>query len=231
MARATALRLGNAGWRLTLAGRDLEALAKTAEDLRIRTGAQVEVAHADVADLQAAPQLLDKAGLPDAVLVFAGLMTQESGVQTPVSEMAAMMQTNYVGVCAMLQTYADAMVKAGKKGCLLAASSVAGDRGRATNYAYGSSKAGLTAFLSGLRQSLNGTGIRVVTLIPGFVRTKMTDGLPLPPLVTAQPEEVAKAVEKSIDRGREVVYVRGIWRWIMRIIRTTPESVFKRMRL
>lgn len=231
MARATALLLGQDGWRLTLAGRNLESLSKTADDLRIRTGAEVGTIFADVADLETGKRLIDEAGHPDAVVIFAGLMTPERGAQTPLSEMVAMMQTNYVGVCALLQTYAAAMTAAGKTGCLLAVSSVAGERGRATNYVYGSSKAGLTVFLSGLRQALCGTGIRVVTLIPGFVRTKMTEGMRLPPFVTADAGEVAKAIKKALFKGPDVVFVRGIWRWIMRIIRFIPESVFKRMRL
>ena len=106
---------------------------------------------------------------------------------------------------------------------------MAGERGRATNYVYGSAKAGFTAFLSGLRSRLAASGAHVVTVKPGFVRTRMTDGMDLPARLTATPEEVAAVVVAAIRRPRDVIYVRRVWRPIMFVLRAVPERVFKRM--
>jgi len=114
---------------------------------------------------------------------------------------------------------------------IVGVSSVAGDRGRQSNYPYGSAKAGFTAYLSGLRQRLHAQGIGVLTVKPGFVRTRMTAHLDLPPLVTGEPEEVARALVRAQEKGRNVIYVRGIWRPIMALIRLIPEVVFKRLGL
>jgi NAD(P)-dependent dehydrogenase (short-subunit alcohol dehydrogenase family) len=111
-------------------------------------------------------------------------------------------------------------------------SSVAGDRGRGSNYIYGAAKAGFTAFLSGLRNRLAPAGIRVVTVKPGFVRTRMTAGMKLPPLLTAEPQEVGNAIFAAAEkRGRDVIYVRPIWRVVMTVIGLIPERIFKRLRL
>ena len=96
---------------------------------------------------------------------------------------------------------------------------------------YGSAKAGLTAFLSGLRNRLASSGVHIMTVNPGFVRTRMTDGMALPPRLTATPEQVADAVARGISRRRDVIYVKPIWRPIMFAVRPIPEPVFKRMRL
>lgn len=114
-------------------------------------------------------------------------------------------------------------------GTLVGISSVAGERGRAKNYCYGSAKAGFTAFLSGLRQRLAKSGVRVLTVLPGYVRTRMTEGTKLSPLLTAEPEEVATAIYTAIEKKKDVIYVRPIWRWVMVIIRWIPEPVFKRL--
>ena len=114
---------------------------------------------------------------------------------------------------------------------LVGISSVAGDRGRASNYIYGSAKAGFSAFLSGLRNRLAASGVHVVTVKPGYVRTRMTAGMDLPAPLTAKPAEVADAVVQAVRRRHDVVYVRSIWRWIMLAVRAIPERAFKRLDL
>jgi len=109
---------------------------------------------------------------------------------------------------------------------------VAGDRGRGSNYVYGSAKAGFSAFLSGLRNRLAKTGVHVLTVKPGFVRTRMTAGMKLPPLLTAEPAEVGAAIFAAAEARRaDVIYVRPVWRLVMAIIRAIPERVFKRLSL
>ncbi len=119
------------------------------------------------------------------------------------------MRANYVGPALFLGEVANRMERRGS-GTIIGVSSVAGERGRATNYVYGSAKAGFTAFLSGLRSRLTKTGVHVVTVKPGFVATRMTEGMKLPPLLTAQPEEVAVAVLRSELRRSDIIYVRRI---------------------
>ncbi|MFK7924061.1 MAG: SDR family NAD(P)-dependent oxidoreductase, partial [Bacteroidia bacterium] len=114
-------------------------------------------------------------------------------------------------------------------GKIIGISSVAGDRGRASNYLYGSAKAGLTAYLSGLRNRLASKGVHVMTVKPGFVRTAMTENMDLPPVITGEPSKVAKDIIRSVRRGRNVIYTLWMWRYIMLIIRTIPERIFKKL--
>ena len=116
-----------------------------------------------------------------------------------------------------------------KRGFIVGVSSVAGDRGRKANYIYGSAKAGFSAYLSGLRNRLYESGVHVLTVKPGFVNTKMTEGLDLPPKLTAQPEDVAKDIYRAQQKGKDVLYTKGIWRLVMLIIKYIPEFMFKKM--
>ena len=116
-------------------------------------------------------------------------------------------------------------------GTIVGISSVAGDRGRASNYLYGSAKAGLSAYLSGLRNRLHAAGVRVITVKPGFTRTRMTEGMKLPPALTAEPGEVARAILKAESGKADVIYVRPVWRLVMAIITAIPEPAFKKLKL
>ena len=167
---------------------------------------------------------------PDVAVCVVGLLAdqQESERDTAAAELV--MRTNYSGPALLLGALARRFESRGS-GVLVGVSSVAGERGRASNYVYGSAKAGFTAFLSGLRNRLASSGVHVVTVKPGFVRTRMTDGMDLPAALTATPEEVADTVFEAIRRRRDVVYVRRVWRPIMLVIRALPERVFKRLRL
>ncbi len=139
------------------------------------------------------------------------------------------MRTNYTAPALLMGALAERFARRGE-GTLVGVSSVAGDRGRASNYVYGSAKAGFTAFLSGLRNRLAKTGVHAATVKPGFVRTRMTDGLRLPPILTAEADEAAAAAVAAIRRKRDVLYVRPIWRPIMAVIACIPERMFKRLR-
>jgi hypothetical protein len=118
-----------------------------------------------------------------------------------------------------------------RSGVIIGVSSVAGDRGRGSNYMYGSAKAGFTAYLSGLRNRLAKSNVHVITVKPGFVRTRMTEGLPLPGPVTAKPEQVARDVFKAYRGRRNEVYTLWMWRYIMLVIKLIPEAIFKRLNL
>jgi short-subunit dehydrogenase len=143
-------------------------------------------------------------------------------------EVHTTIDVNYTGAVSILNVVAADFEQRGH-GTIAGISSVAGDRGRQSNYIYGSAKAGFTAYLSGLRNRLAGTGVHVMTVKPGFCRTKMTENLELPAALTASPEQVAEAVFHGMDKQPNVIYTRWMWRWIMLIIRHIPEFIFKKM--
>ena len=225
--RAVARKLADGGWTLQLAARDPERLEREAQDLRVRIGVAVTSHRCDVMREDGGASILnDLDPLPDVAVCVVGLLGDQAENQRDGAAAERVMRTNYVGPVLLMGALAQRFEQRGS-GVLVGVSSVAGDRGRAANYVYGSAKAGFTAFLSGLRNRLATSGVHVVTVKPGFVRTRMTDGMDLPSRLTAEPEEVAAAVVTAIRRRRDVVYVRRVWRLIMLIIRAVPERTFK----
>ena len=146
------------------------------------------------------------------------------------NEAQLIIQSNYTGAVSILDKVAN-QYAAEKKGVIVGISSVAGERGRQSNYHYGSAKAGFTAYLSGLRNRLFHEGVHVVTVQPGFTYTRMTENMKLPKLLTGFPAQVADAVFNAVQKKRNVVYVKWMWRWIMLIIRSIPEALFKKMKM
>jgi NAD(P)-dependent dehydrogenase (short-subunit alcohol dehydrogenase family) len=230
--RATALRYAEAGWRVLLAARNGEAAQREADDIATRTGAEVGVHRLDILETQSFPAFADELpALPDTVACVVGELGEQARAQTDLDHATLLLRTNFEGPALLLGLFAERFLARGS-GVLIGVSSVAGDRGRGSNYAYGAAKAGFTAFLSGLRNRLAPFGVKVLTVKPGFVRTRMTAGLKLPPLLTAEPEEVGRAVFHAAETGRaDVIYVRPVWRMVMGVIGLIPEPVFKRLRL
>jgi short-subunit dehydrogenase len=146
------------------------------------------------------------------------------------AETAKTINTNYTGAVSILNIIAADYAQRGN-GTIVGISSVAGNRGRQSNYIYGSAKAGFTAYLSGLRNALYKRGVHVMTVLPGFVYTKMTEHLKLPKPLTAQPADVANVIYHGVLKKSNVVYVKWFWRWIMLIITTIPETLFKKLKL
>ena len=226
--RAIARRLARDGCALQLAARNAEDLAAEVRDMRTRTDAAVTPHRCDVLDPDGGVSLFDGLGaLPDVAVCVVGLTGDQQAAQGDGAAAERIMRTNYVGPSLLMGALAERFEQRGS-GVLVGVSSVAGERGRASNYVYGSAKAGFSAFLSGLRNRLAGSGVHVVTVKPGYVRTRMTDGMDLPPRLTAEPDEVARAVVRAVRRRRDVVYVRRIWRVIMLAVRAIPERIFKR---
>ncbi|MDP5172378.1 MAG: SDR family oxidoreductase [Bacteroidia bacterium] len=231
MARALARLLASKGHPLLLAARNGEAIEADAQDLRVRFNATVSTHLLDAADIAAHESWY--AALPqrpDWVISAIGYLGKQ---QEQEKNWAAAHQTilaNYTGVVSLLHHAANDMEARGS-GMIVGISSVAGERGRASNYYYGSAKAGFTAFLSGLRNRLAKKGVHVLTVKPGFVDTNMTDGLDLPPLLTAQPDAVAKDILKAIHKQKNVLYTKWMWKYIMLIIRNIPEGLFKKLSL
>lgn len=235
--RALARRLADLGYALQLAARDAEQAEREARDLRVRAGSPLQenivvtVHLCDVLDPDSGLSLLDALDpLPDVAVCVVGLLGDQAESLRDPAVAQRVMRTNYIGPALLLGALAERFAQRGS-GVLVGVSSVAGERGRAANYVYGSAKAGFTAFLSGLRSRLVDSGVQVVTVKPGFVRTRMTDGMPLPAWLTATPAEVASAVVAAVQRRRDVVYVRRVWRPIMFALRALPERFFKRMKV
>ena len=219
------------GYRVILAARNVERLQSDASDLQVRFGQDVALQEFDALDTGSHGAFLDHLGpLPDTAISLVGLMTPQDEAQADFAAADLMIRSNYVGLVSILGEIANRMERRGS-GTIIGVSSVAGDRGRATNYVYGSAKAGLTAFLSGLRNRLASKGVSVITVKPGYVRTRMTEGLQLPGALTAEPKELARAIRNAHKRGRSVIYHRAIWRPVMFAIRALPERLFVRLKL
>ena len=229
--RALARVYGREGHPLILAARRVERLSADTQDLTLRFGVPVRPVELDILDLAGHGAFLDAlGGLPGTVICVVGLLGRQPEAEKSWVQADLIMRTNYLGPACLLGEIANRMQARGS-GCMIGISSVAGDRGRASNYLYGSAKAGFTAFLSGLRNRLSRHGVRVMTIKPGFIDTRMTQGLTLPPALTAQPAEVAEAIWRAQTRGLDVVYLRPVWRLIMLIIRLIPEALFKKLKI
>ncbi len=232
IARAIAHLWAQNGYHLYLAGRKAASeIAPDVQDVSIRYGITAKALEFDALAYETHDAFY--AALepkPDVVICVLGYMPDQKESEKDPSLARAVMATNYVG-CANILGIAANDMEARKSGSIIGISSVAGERGRASNYLYGSAKAGFTAFLSGLRNRMALVGLHVMTVKPGFVYTKMTEGLPLPAPLTASPEKVAQDVFKAWKKKKNVLYTKWMWRWIMAIIRSIPEWKFKKMKL
>lgn len=231
MAQAIAHRFAKAGHPVQLAARNAETLEAERKDMALRYNVEVTLHDFDVLETSTFDAFLDGLPvLPHIAVSAVGTMGEQSDNETDLSAATRDLRSNFEGPALILGALANRFAARGA-GTLVGISSVAGDRGRATNYVYGSAKAGFTAFLSGLRNRLAKEGVHVVTVLPGFVATKMTEDLDLPEKLTAQPEEVAQAVHGAVTKRKNVIYVRRIWWLVMLIIRNIPEAIFKKMRI
>jgi decaprenylphospho-beta-D-erythro-pentofuranosid-2-ulose 2-reductase len=231
IAIALARQLGSSGYDLQLAARNVDALKAIKSDIEIRNKVSVTTHELDALNFESHQAFYDS--LPQradlAILVF-GYLGDHSKAITDWAESSRILNTNYVGAVSILNVVATDFEKR-KSGVIVGISSVAGDRGRMSNYLYGSAKAGLTAYLSGLRNRMAHAGVHVLTIKPGFVRTQMTEGLKLPAPITAEPEQVAKRILWAVKKNKNSIYVLPIWSLIMLVIRNIPESIFKKLKL
>ena len=231
MALAIAHRFAKAGHPIQLAARRSETLEAERNDMALRYNVEVSLHDFDVLETDSFEGFIDSLPvLPHIAVSAVGTMGAQSDNETDLDAATRDLRSNFEGPALILGALANRFEARGA-GTLVGISSVAGDRGRATNYVYGSAKAGFTAFLSGLRNRLAHEGVHVVTVLPGFVATKMTEDLDLPKKLTAEPEEVAEAVQRAVVTGKNIIYVRRIWQLVMLVIRTIPEAIFKKMKI
>jgi short-subunit dehydrogenase len=233
IAEATARLFAQRGDALFLTGRREDALGAIAADLQVRGATKVGTATLDGNDFGAHERVLNEAeqcldGL-DTVLVAYGTLSDQQACESSPELTARELTSNGVSVATLLMRIA-ARFQEQRNGTIVVISSVAGDRGRQSNYVYGSAKALVTAFTSGLRQRLRKSGVNVITIKPGFVDTPMTAAF-RKGLLWAKPQQVAAGIVRAIDRSAAVVYLPAFWRPIMFIIRAIPEGLFRRLTL
>lgn len=234
IAEATARRFAARGDALFLVARNAEHLRAIAADLAVRGAMRNATATLDAADFGAHEAVLDAAerelGGLDVVLIAHGTLSDQARCQASVESMRRELDVNAISTLALL-THVANRFEAQKRGTIAVISSVAGDRGRQSNYVYGSAKAAVTTFLGGLRQRLAKANVDVLTIKPGFVDTPMTAAIANKGALWAQPDRIADGIVKAIDRRRNVVYLPWFWRWIMLVIRHIPEPLFKKINL
>lgn len=231
MAVAIARKFASEGYSVTLAARNNEKLLALEADLKVRYKGSAYSVRFDAlafADHEKFFQTLPEK--PDVVICVFGLLGDQAEAQKSWKACEEILYTNYVGAVSILNIVANEFEKRGK-GTIVGISSVAGERGRQSNYLYGSAKAGFTAYLSGLRNRLYHSKVHVLTVKPGFVKTRMIENLKTPAPVTAQPKKVADHIYKAVRNKKNSIYVLPVWALIMFIIRTIPENIFKKLKL
>lgn len=233
IARATARLFAARGDRLFLVARDDTKLEATAQDLRSRSAEGVDYTAADLSDDACHEALIEEAvqslGGLDVVLIAYGTLPEQRALEGSFKATHEALQVNFLSVVSLLTLLANRL-ETQRSGTLAVISSVAGDRGRASNYVYGTAKGALSLFVQGLRNRLHDAGVHVLTIKPGFVDTPMTAEVKKN-FLFAKPEGVATGIIKAIDKKREVVYLPFFWRWLMLVICALPEPLFKRLKL
>jgi decaprenylphospho-beta-D-erythro-pentofuranosid-2-ulose 2-reductase len=231
IADALASRFASAGYDIQLAARNAARLLPVQSDLSIRYSVKCSIHEFDAAQPGTHPGFLASLPtLPDITISVFGYLGDQIRAESDWEECQQILQVNYLGAVSILNLVANLYATRGQ-GTIAGISSVAGERGRQSNYFYGSAKAGFTAYLSGLRNRLFSKNVHVLTIQPGFVYTKMTEGMPLPKILTATPKQVANKVYTAISKKYNIVYIKWFWRWIMLIIKSIPEPVFKKLKL
>jgi hypothetical protein len=234
IAEALARRYAAQGAGIFLVARSAEKLAAICTDLSARGAYKVASCVLDANDTERMPEMLNTAWRAfdhfDVALVAHGTLPDQSRCETDLAYAIAEFQTNAQSVITCLAALANRFENQGT-GVMAVIGSVAGDRGRGSNYLYGSAKAAIEAFTSGLRMRLFKSGVHVLLIKPGFVATAMTADLNLPALLTAAPETVAKDIQHAINKRKDVLYTPWFWSLIMWIIRWLPMAVFKRLKV
>lgn len=233
IAIATMRRLAAQNAHFMLVARNSDRLTAVAQDLHTRGAFAVDTWVMDLDDTAAHAEMLAAAaqrlGRIDLALISHGVLGDQHAAETDFQFAAAILHTNFISTVSLL-TWLGNYFQAQRAGTLAVVSSVAGDRGRKSNYVYGASKGALNVFLDGLRNRIDRDGVQVLTIKPGFVATPMTAHVPHNALF-ASPDRVARGILKAIERGRDVAYVPGFWLFIMLLIRAIPGRVFKKMNL
>ncbi|MGE5258710.1 MAG: SDR family oxidoreductase [Hyphomicrobiales bacterium] len=233
IAEATARRFAAGGHSFFLAARDRDKLKALTDDLRMRGAAKVSSAVADALDIGRHPALVQAAiqdlGGLDMALVAHGILPDQKSCEESFEPARRAFEINALGAMSVLTHIANHFETQGF-GTIVALESVAGDRGRQSNYVYGATKGALSVFMQGLRNRLHRCGVHVLTVKPGWVDTPMTAAF-RKGLLWTSPKAVASGIHSAIEKKKDIVYLPWFWSPIMRVVRMLPESIFKRLRL
>lgn len=231
---ATAVSGGSEAVRFFLVARSADKLEQTAADLLARGARQATCHVLDLADIDAHAKMLEAArtalGSVDVALLAHGTLPDQQACERDIGLTVREFTTNGVSFIALLSLLANDLERQGR-GTLAVMTSVAGDRGRPSNYLYGSAKAAVSTFCEGLRARLFKAGVHVMDIRPGFVDTPMTEKLDLPRMLVAKPENVARRIVRGVAGRRDVLYVPAFWTLILLVIRGIPRPIFKRLSL
>jgi decaprenylphospho-beta-D-erythro-pentofuranosid-2-ulose 2-reductase len=214
-----------------LAARNSDRLKPLQTDLSIRYGIRSSIYEFDAVAFEKHEDfILSLPELPAVTVCSFGYLGDDEKARLELPEALKILHVNFTGAVTILNAIGN-LYKSQKEGCIIGISSVAGERGRSSNYIYGSAKAGFTAYLSGLRNVLYPYKVSVITVLPGFISSKMTAHLNLPKSLTSTPDQVADRILMAYKKKKDIIYVKWYWRWIMFIIKGIPETVFKRLKL
>lgn len=234
IAQAVVRRIAAQGGELYLVGRNSERMEAVAADARVRGAKAVTTCILDLDDAAAYPALLDRVFTTlcrvDLAVLAHGVLATSDACEASPELTARLLTTDFTAPALLAQAVALRLAEAQGSGTLAAIGSVAGDRGRQSNYAYGAAKGGLAVFLAGLRNRMVRRGVHVLTVKPGFVDTPMTSDIPKNVLF-ANPDRVASDILQAVARGKDEIYTPGFWRFVMALIRAIPERIFKKLRL
>ena len=227
IAKSTVHKFGENGYNLQLAARNLDDLKKISADLKIRYNVNINVYEFDILKTENHQNFIkDLKEIPSIIICAVGFMGEQKKSENNTKLRVKVLRTNYESPVNIISDFANIFENRGY-GTIVGISSVAGDRGRSSNYIYGSAKAGFTTFLSGLRNRLAKKNVHVLTVIPGTVYTKMTLNSKLPKFFTSSPNEVAEDIYNAVIKKKNIIYTMKIWRFIMFIIKFIPEGIFK----
>ena len=219
------------GMELTLVARSAGELERISADARVRGAPLVATVVGDLTDITFITETVSAMKVPRIALIAYGSLTDSARADGDANYLATELNTNFVSAALWAQSLALRMATDSTEGGTIAViSSVAGDRGRRSNHAYGAAKAGLSAFCSGLRARMAPRRVHVVTVKPGFIDSPMTAHIAKKGALWATPEAVAKGIIDAIDKKRNVVYLPGFWRFIMLIVTHVPETIFKHLK-
>ena len=233
LAQAVARILVDKGQSLVLVGRDVEKLNAIAADLTVRAGngVLIQTRIVDLADTETHQQLVDATSDAESYWMFYGSLPDQQMCEQSWEDTEAAFTINFTSAASLLGRIAN-VFEARKRGSIVVVSSVAGDRGRQSNYVYGAAKGALTLFCQGLRSRLQKSGVQLLTVKPGFIDTPMTADVPKTPgILWVTPDRVAQDMVRAQMRGKDVLYTPWFWLPIMLIIRLIPERIFKRLSL
>lgn len=231
VAQAMAHEYAQNGYEVILAARKKDRLDPLVKDLQIRYNVKSSAVEFDALNFKSHFDFYKNLSHePTVVACVFGYLGDTAKGLTDWNEAEQILNINYTGAVSILNVIASNMMER-KHGTIIGISSVAGERGRQSNFLYGSAKAGFSAYLSGLRNKCFHSNVHVLTVKPGFIKTSMTQGMPLNPKLTATPQKIAKDIYKAASKKKNVLFSLWMWKYIMRIITSIPEGMFKKMKM